>query len=118
MPEETIRYAIQVHLNDTQANHPRYVARAVGIHLMGELSTHLEDAKTWATARGAEGWMRSRGDGDRDWRQAREGRGQTVTVVPVRMHPRMKTVPSRLATQAPGSSGTPADPARGPHTRT
>lgn len=117
MPEETIRYAIQVLLNDTEANHPRYVTRAVGIHLEGELSTHVEDAKTWATARGAERWMRERGDGDRDWRQAREGRGQTVTVVPVRMHPRMKTVPSRLAAPKAGSPGTHAGPGRPPRAR-
>lgn len=101
LPEGIVRYAIQVLLNNTEANHPRYVARAVGIHLDGELSTHLEDARTWATPRGAERWMRGRGDGDHDWRQARETAGQTVTVVPVRMHPRMKTVPSRLAAHAP-----------------
>ncbi len=100
MPEEIVRYAIQVLLNNTQVNHPRYVTRAVGIHQAGELSTHVEDAKTWATARGAERWMRCRGDGEQDWRQARESAGQTVAVVPVRMHPRMKTVPSRLAVPA------------------
>lgn len=117
MPEEIIRYAIQVLLNNTEANHPRYVTRAIGIHLDGELSTYLEDAKTWATTRGAEGWMRGRGDGDHGWRQARETAGQTVTVVPVRMHPRMKTVPSRLATHAADSPGTAGGTARASRAR-
>lgn len=118
MRQEIVRYAIQVLLNDTGANRPRYVTRAVGIHLEGELGTHLEDAKTWATPAGAERWMRGRGDGERDWRQAREAAGQTVAVVPVRMHPRMKTVPARLAAHTADSPGTPASPVRGPRART
>ena len=103
MPEDINRHAIQVLLNDTEANHPRYVTRAGGIHLEGELSTHVEDAKTWATQRGAEEWMRRRGAGEHGWRERRQSAGQTVTIVPVRMHPKMKTVPSRLAGPAPGS---------------
>ncbi|HEX7240218.1 MAG TPA: hypothetical protein VF263_08140 [Longimicrobiaceae bacterium] len=117
MPEEIIRYAVQVLLNDTVANHPRYVTRAVGIHLDGELGTHVEDARTWATTRGAERWMRGRGGGDHDWRQAREAAGQTVSIVPVRMHPRRKTVPSRLAAPAATSPEAPARPDRAPRAR-
>ncbi len=117
MPGEMIRYAIQVLLNDTAANHPRYVTRAVGIHLAGELSTHVEDARTWANTGGAERWMRSRGDGEHDWRQAREAAGRTVTLVPVRMHPRMKTVPAGLAAGPTDPPERPADSGRAPRAR-
>jgi hypothetical protein len=116
LPQEIVRYAIQVLQNDTAADRPRYVTRAVGIHLEGELGTHVEDAKTWGTARGAEAWMRARGDGERDWRQAREAAGQSVAVVPVRMHPRRKTVPSRLATPAADAPVAPPRPGGPPRT--
>ncbi len=117
MPEDIVRHAIQVLLNDTEANRPRYVTRAVGIHMEGELSTHVEDAKTWATRRGAEEWMRRLGAGEHGWRGDREAAGQTVAVVPVRMHPRMKTVPSRLADPAAGSPEALPHPGRAPRAR-
>lgn len=95
---EIVRYAIQVLLNDTGANHPRYVTRAVGRHPPGGRAGHprggREDLGDHARRRGVDAPPARR---DRDWRQARESAGQTVAVVPVRMHPRMKTVPSRVA---------------------
>jgi hypothetical protein len=92
---ETFRYAIQVVFPQVP-NAPRYVSRQVGMHMEGELSTYVEDAKTWGTIAGARGWINDRPD----WKAYRAKEGHGVNIVRVRMGTRVKSAPTSLAPEA------------------
>lgn len=89
MPTTTIRYAIR---NVTE-NLSGFVTRNVGLHTEGSVGVHVEDAKTFASAKTAQKWMDQRPE----WTAYRTRNGGTVEIVAVRMGQHHKTVPVALA---------------------